>query len=37
VSNAVDHDGDQFDTGSHDQGLAILKAVARAGRSILKI
>lgn len=35
VSNAVDHDGQQFDTGSHDQGLKILEALARAGRSIL--
>jgi uridine phosphorylase len=35
VSNAVDHEGEQFDTGSHDQGLTILKAVARAARSIL--
>jgi uridine phosphorylase len=37
VSNAVDHEGSQFDTGSHDQGLKILKALARAGRSILEI
>jgi uridine phosphorylase len=37
VSNAVDHKGEQFDTGSHDQGLAILKGVARAARTILKI
>jgi hypothetical protein len=36
VSNAVDHKGQQFDTGSHDQGLEILKALARAGRSILQ-
>lgn len=35
VSNAVDHDGDQFDTGSNEQGLEILKALARAGRQIL--
>jgi nucleoside phosphorylase len=35
VSNAVDHEGGQFDTGSHDQGLTILRALARAGRSIL--
>ncbi len=34
VSNAVDHEGSQFDTGSHEAGLTILKAVARAGRSI---
>jgi uridine phosphorylase len=37
VSNAVDHEGEQFDTGSHDQGLVILKAIVRAGRSILEI
>lgn len=36
VSNAVDHEGSQFDTGSHEQGLRILKALARAGRSILE-
>jgi hypothetical protein len=36
VSNAVDHEGSQFDTGSHDRGLTILKALARAGRSILE-
>ncbi len=36
VSNAVDHERKQFDTGSHDEGLAILRALARAGRSILK-
>jgi uridine phosphorylase len=35
VSNAVDHEGEQFDTGSHDEGLTILNAVARAARSIL--
>jgi uridine phosphorylase len=35
VSNAVDHEGRQFDTGSHDQGLSILKALVRAGASIL--
>jgi uridine phosphorylase len=36
VSNAVDHGGKQFDTGSHEEGLLILKALARAGRSILE-
>jgi uridine phosphorylase len=36
VSNALDHEGSQFDTGSHEQGLTILKALARAGRSILE-
>ncbi len=37
VSNAIDHEGSQFDTGSNEQGLEILKALARAGRSILAI
>jgi len=36
VSNAVDHDGEQFDTGSNQQGHSILRALARAGRSILE-
>ncbi|MGD0499659.1 MAG: nucleoside phosphorylase [Bryobacteraceae bacterium] len=35
VSNAVDHAGEQFDTGSHDDGLRILKGIARAARSFL--
>ena len=35
VSNAIDHDGSQFDTGSNEQGLEILKPLARAGYSIL--
>lgn len=30
VSNAVDHDGRQFDTGSQEDGLRILKGLARA-------
>ena len=30
VSNAVGHDGQQFDTGSHEDGLRILQACARA-------
>ena len=30
VSNAVDHDGEQFDTGSQQEGLRILAACARA-------
>lgn len=30
VSNAVDHDGEQFDTGSQQDGLHILQACARA-------
>ncbi len=35
VSNAVDHEGAQFNTGTHEQGAKILEALARAGRSIL--
>jgi uridine phosphorylase len=35
VSNAVDHGGSQFETGSNEQGLAILKALARAGNSVI--
>jgi uridine phosphorylase len=35
MSNAVDHEGSQFDTGSNEQGLEILKALARAARSLL--
>ena len=34
VSNAVDHAGVQFDTGSQEDGLRILKAIARAARSL---
>jgi uridine phosphorylase len=37
VSNAIDHEGGQFDTGSNEQGLDILKALARAAPSILEI
>lgn len=33
VSNAVDHAGAQFDTGSLEDGLQILKAIARAAHS----
>jgi uridine phosphorylase len=36
VSNAVDHTGSQFDTGSHEQGLAILKGIARAAHSSIQ-
>lgn len=36
VSNAVDHAGSQFDTGSREQGLRILKALARGGSSVLR-
>jgi uridine phosphorylase len=35
VSNAVDHTGEQFDTGSHEDGLRILKGIARAARAFL--
>ena len=34
VSNAVDHEGDQFNTGSLQEGLHILEACARAFKSI---
>jgi uridine phosphorylase len=33
VSNAVDHDGQQFDTGSQEDGLRILEGLARAAGS----
>jgi uridine phosphorylase len=33
VSNAVDHAGAQFDTGSQADGLRVLKGIARAARS----
>jgi len=33
VSNAVDHAGAQFDTGSHEDGLRVLRGIARAARS----
>jgi uridine phosphorylase len=36
VSNAVDHQGEQFDTGSPADGLRILKGIARAARSYLE-
>lgn len=35
LSNATDHDGSQFDTGTHEQGLEILSATARAARPAL--
>jgi len=35
VSNAVDHAGAQFDTGSQEDGLGVLKGIARAARSFL--
>jgi len=34
VSNAVDHAGVQFDTGSQDDGLRVLQGIARAARSL---
>jgi uridine phosphorylase len=36
VSNAIDHQGEQFDTGSQDDGLRILRGIARAARSYLE-
>lgn len=36
VSNAVDHQGDQFNTGTQDDGMRILRAIARAAHSFLK-
>jgi len=36
VSNAVDHEGQQFDTGSEQDGLRIIQACARAGRLALE-
>ncbi len=36
VSNAVDHSGQQFDTGTQEDGLRILQALARATRSFLE-
>ena len=35
VSNAVDHAGEQFDTGSQDDGLQVLKGIARAARAFV--
>ncbi len=35
VSNAIDHSGQQFDTGSQEDGLQILKGLARAARLFL--
>jgi len=34
VSNAVDHAGAQFNTGSQEDGLRVLKGIARAARSL---
>lgn len=35
VSNAVDHEGDQFNTGTEFEGLGILNGIARAGAAFL--
>ncbi|MES1261489.1 MAG: nucleoside phosphorylase [Acidobacteriota bacterium] len=35
ISNAADHDGQQFNTGSGEDGLRIVKALARAFRAFL--
>ena len=35
VSNAVDHEGEQFDTGSQQDGLRIIEACARASQAFL--
>ena len=35
VSNAVDHTGPQFNTGTQHDGLQVLKGIARAARSFL--
>ena len=37
VSNAVDHEGEQFDTGSQQDGLRIIEACARASRAFLRL
>ncbi len=37
VSNAVNHAGAQFDTGSQEDGLRVLKGIARAARSLFAI
>lgn len=36
VSNAVDHHGDQFDTGTHQDGLRIIQAIVQAGEQFLR-
>jgi hypothetical protein len=36
VSNAIDHQGQQFDTGSPEDGLCILKGIVRAAQTYLK-
>lgn len=37
VSNAVDHEGEQFDTGSQQDGLRIIEACARASQAFLSV
>lgn len=37
VSNAIDHQGEQFDTGTGPDGFRILQAIARAGKRFLRI
>jgi uridine phosphorylase len=34
VSNATDHEGQQFDTGSQDTGIRILRGIGRAAQSV---
>jgi uridine phosphorylase len=36
VSNAIDYQGQQFDTGSPENGLSILKGIVRAAQTYLK-
>ncbi len=36
VSNAIDHDGEQFDTGNQEDGLRILTNLAKAGEAFLR-
>ena len=36
VSNAVDHQGEQFDTGTHPGGLRVMQAIVRAGEQFLR-
>ncbi|MSV36207.1 MAG: uridine phosphorylase [Bryobacterales bacterium] len=36
VSNAADHQGDQFDTGTHQDGLRMVEAIVRAGERFLR-
>lgn len=36
VSNAVDHTGQQFDTGTQEDGLRVLRACARAARAFIE-